>query len=487
VGDVGGRSAGGRGAERAAAGGRSWRARISSHEAFTHDSLDSLGYDWGRIADPSVPARRPLKVYLPRSTDDVVRAVKEAKTLGEELRVRGLGHSSNDLVLTDRGSVLLTQHLDRILGFDEGSRTVTVQAGAITAEIDDYLAARGYGLPVIGDHSHITAGGFASAGGVSTASHRHGLFIDNVEALEYVTWDGEVVACSRTERAEDFYRLLAGTGQHGVITALTCRAVPIDKRGTVLRKEQRFFRTLDRFLEVTARHAQSPVAANMVRCVWIDLAPGRSFGHVTTYHETPQTAGKRLRNRLAYGCLHGIGFLSGRLPCRADRALKSVGMAGVVVAPKYGSIKNVEVFIDKIVDFTVGDPTRWFVVWAPADRYRALFRSLYDLVVDARQRHRCFTFVSVDVGALASEYLTHGDPDRRFCWIMFYLGIDPRRLTDAILDELVARMDERCAAEGAYRYMHTRTVKDPALRARIDPNAYYARRADPAAVPVPGD
>src|SRR5215207_9971308 len=50
----------------------SWRSGINSHEDFRDDDLNSLGYDWNRIADPGAPAQYPLKVYLPQTTDDVV-------------------------------------------------------------------------------------------------------------------------------------------------------------------------------------------------------------------------------------------------------------------------------------------------------------------------------------------------------------------------------------------------------------------------------
>ena len=157
-----------------------WRSRISNHGTFTHDSLDSLGYDWGRIADPAVEPVYPLRVYLPRTTEEVIHVVKEAQVLGQRLVVRNSGHSSNDLVTPDRGSVLLTQHLNAVLALDEVAMTVRVQAGAALARIDDWLAEQGYGLPLIGSHGDISAGGFASVGGYSAASHRYGMFVDTV-------------------------------------------------------------------------------------------------------------------------------------------------------------------------------------------------------------------------------------------------------------------------------------------------------------------
>lgn len=84
------------------------RKRINSHETFVHDSIDSLGYDWARIADPHITPKFPLKVYLPRTTDDVIEVVNEVKSLGQRLVIRSKGHSSNDLVLFEGGSVLLS-------------------------------------------------------------------------------------------------------------------------------------------------------------------------------------------------------------------------------------------------------------------------------------------------------------------------------------------------------------------------------------------
>ena len=192
------------------------RYRPTSHETFSHGDLDSLGYDWGRIADPHVAPRHPLKVYLPETTDEVVAVVREAKLLDQRLIVRSKGHSSNDLVLGDRSRpVLCTEHLNRVLEVTRDGTTVNVQAGAVLAEVDRYLWRLAYGLPVIGDHNHITAGGFASVGGVSPASHRYGMFVDNVAALEYVDWNGRLVSCSPEQDSDRFYRVLAGTGQDG--------------------------------------------------------------------------------------------------------------------------------------------------------------------------------------------------------------------------------------------------------------------------------
>lgn len=467
------------------------RYQYTSHETFSHDSIDSLGYDWERIAQPGIAPRFPFKVYLPRSTDDVVRAVREGRQLGQRLRVRSKGHSSNGLVLEEGGCILCTEKLNAILEVDEDTPSVTVQSGAVLADIDAALAPRGLGLPIIGDHNHITAGGFASVGGISPASHRHGMFVDTVRSLELVTWEGELVRCGRAERPELFHRALAGLGRDGVIATLTVDLVRVDKWHDLVRNDMTLFRNVDRFIEESHRTISEPGDLLYERGVWADLR-GLRIGQFSRYAATPPTWYARFRNRLAYGYLHALGYWAGRLPHALDMLVKYLGIVGVIWSPRYATMKNVEFFTDKILDSTVGDPTRMLIVLAPRSRYPQLFRAMYDMCVDARARTGCFTMVSLYVKAIRSAYLAQGRAEDAFCELMLYLGIDPQRMTDAILDDLVARLDALCIEHGAFRYMHTRTGTDPDIRMRVDPNAFYRAvgvpeglvRPAPAATPV---
>ncbi|MGH4016661.1 MAG: FAD-binding oxidoreductase [Pseudonocardiaceae bacterium] len=456
-----------------------WKKKISSHETFTHDSIDSLGYDWERVADPSIKPKFPFKIYLPETTEDIIRVVNEASALGEQLAIRSKGHSSNDLVLSDRGSVLVTEKLSQILEVNEDEMTATIQPGAVSAEVDDYLASRGLGLPIIGDHNHITAGGFASVGGISPASHRFGLFIDTIERLQCVTWAGELLTCSRTENSEQFHKVLAGLGRHGVIATITVRIIRIDKYNTVLKNDQKHYYDVGKFVEGSAHAIRNPGDALMERGVWVNFptssGSGFGIGQFSAYHPTQQNWYARRRDSLSYDVLHGIGAIAGRLPRAVDRALKYVGMSGVLFSPAYATVKNIEFFTDKILDSTVGDPTRMFIVLAPLDRYEGLFQRTYELMLDFRTRHRCFTFLSVYVKSIKSEYLAQGGPDNQFCELMFYCGMAEGGMQPEVLEDLVEKLDDICIDSSGFRYMHSRTSKDPVRRERVDPNAYYTK------------
>jgi len=445
--------------------------RINSHEKFVHDSIASLGYDWARIADPDARPRYPFRVYLPQTTDDVVTAVNEARSLGLTLTVRAHGHSSNGLVVVDRGTILLTEKFNRVLDIDEVALTVTVQPGAQSADVDDALAAHGLGLPVIGDHAHVTTGGFASVGGITASSFRHGLFVDVIERVEYVTWDGEIVVCSRTQHADQFYRVLLGLGRYGVITSLTIGVERVDKAATVWRNRQTHYRSLEAFVDAAvALLGRPPADARFMRGMWVD-SPQFGLGQFSVYVETPPSTAARLENDVAYGFLHSLGVVAGRLPPVIDRPLKYVGLLGIVFSPRYATIKNAESFSDKILDATVGEPTRYLVAIARQARLGEVCQRLMALLRRYREDHGCFSVITVYLKGIRSAYLSGGRADdERWVEVLFYIAIRPDHFDEGILDRLVAEFDAICVDTEAYRYMHSRTTGDPAVRELIDPH-----------------
>src|SRR5690606_18398001 len=123
--------------------------------------------------------------YLPRDTADVVRTVRDSRVRAEGLTVVGGEVLDEGLQVPDHRAVVSLRRMNAVLDINLGRKTVRVQAGAKLSEIDRRLGAHGLGLPIVGDHRDITAGGFASVGGVSSAPHRHGLFIDQVVELDY--------------------------------------------------------------------------------------------------------------------------------------------------------------------------------------------------------------------------------------------------------------------------------------------------------------
>lgn len=449
-------------------------------------TLGSLGYDWERVGDPDAGPRRPFKVYLPRTTQDVVRAVTEARELGERLVVRGAGHSSNRLVTTTGGALLLTEWMDAVLAIDEKKLTCTMQGGAILAEADARLAEHGLGLPVVGYHDHVTAAGFASVGGISPASHRYGLFVDTVVELEYVDWSGRTHRCTPARKRDHFHRVLAGTGQHGVITSLTVAVVRVDKRRTVLRNARFLTADADEFVRRSGPLIRDPGDALMERGVWADLPlPGGlsvRLGQFSSYTGTPQNPLKSLWSRTAHGYQNLLGSWAGRLPAAVDDLVTYLDIGTVMLSPAYATVADAERFTDLVLGSTLGGPTRMFAVLAPAESYDVLFHQLYDLCRHERERSGAVTFISLYVRAIRSAYLSRGEPDRRHCELMLHLGVEPARMTGRVLDRLVNRIDDLAIAHDAFRSMHSMTTADPIKRQLVDPNTAYSDLDDATAL-----
>jgi hypothetical protein len=49
-------------------------------------------------------------------------------------------------------------------------------------------------------------------------------------------------------------------------------------------------------------------------------------------------------------------------------------------------------------------------------------------------------------------------------------------MTHELLEQLVEEFDDIVIENNGYKYMHSRTTKDPAKRAKVDPNLRHAER-----------
>jgi hypothetical protein len=456
--------------------------RPAGHVDLTHFGWDDLGHDWSLVADPSAPGRPPFAVYLPRSTADVARAVRESLALGRPLVVRGAGHSSNDLVTAPGGALLLTAGLDRVLDVDPVAGEVTVQPGAAVTAVDAALGAHGRGLEVVPDHPDITVGGFAAVGGFSPASLHSGLFVDTVVGVEYVDETGAVRRASRDDDPARLLFVLGGLGRTGILTQVRLRTVPADKDRAVVRNRRRRFRDVDDFVRAAQQLFAEPGAARFARASWLDLPKGNGIRLGTLSAFEPVATGERAargRAALAYGALRTAGRLSTALPGRLGVAAKYAGTAGLMLAPGYARHRDVERFSDGVIDWTVGEPSRLLVAIAPIEVLPQVFGDIYRAARYARSHDAGFTFVTVHLKAARSAYLAGGDPDRVFVEILLVVGLEPARLRRGALERLARRIDEACLRHGAFRYQHTLTSRRSVAEARrLDPHGQYEPVAD---------
>ncbi|MEA2219127.1 MAG: hypothetical protein QOJ35_1753 [Solirubrobacteraceae bacterium] len=160
----------------------------------------------------------PLRIYEPRSIDDVVAIVRAAETAGVGARAVGSGHSWSDAALTD-GFLMKTNRLARVPAPEpdflapawEGRSVIRTEAGIRIKELNAHLDRNGLGLSQMGGYDHQTV-----AGVISTSTHGSGIAFgplnDFVHSLDLVASGGRVV---RVERAGGPTNRAAYASHHG--------------------------------------------------------------------------------------------------------------------------------------------------------------------------------------------------------------------------------------------------------------------------------
>ena len=187
--------------------------------------LESHGRDWTRFRAP-----RPAAVAFPESVSQVQQLVAAAAAAEIALVPSG-GRTglSGGAVAADGEVVVSFDRMRRVLDFNRVDRTLTVEAGVVTATVQEHAAAEGLYYPVsfAAEGSSQIGGNIATnAGGIRVL--RYGLTRDQVAGLKVVTGRGEVLECNRglikNASGYDLRHLFTGSeGTLGLIVEATLR------------------------------------------------------------------------------------------------------------------------------------------------------------------------------------------------------------------------------------------------------------------------
>ncbi|MEO0651559.1 MAG: FAD-binding protein [Planctomycetota bacterium] len=164
--------------------------------------------------------------------DTIRAALDRARRDGRRVSVSGARYAMGAQPFRRDSVHLQTSAMDRVLGGDSERGWITVQAGAHWPSVIAATRTLG-GAPPHGwaiAQKQTGADRLSLGGAVSANVHGRGLrlgpLVDQIEALEVVTPDGEL---RRVDRASDgalFRHVVGGYGGFGVVHAVTLRLVP---------------------------------------------------------------------------------------------------------------------------------------------------------------------------------------------------------------------------------------------------------------------
>lgn len=249
-------------------------------------ALANASVDFGRIVQG-----RPQTVACPQTPADIVRLFHGANQQGISITPRGGGYSQSGQSINPDGITLDVSSLTAI-----ASDAEQVVCGAATTwrQLVDHLAPQGRLPSVMPLNLDLTIGGTLSAGGFSANSHRYGLSVCNVNALDVVTGNGDALTCSPQEHADVFAVALGGLGQCAVITSATLATRSIKPQ---VRLYYLLYEDLDQWLD----DQQMLATAHRV-----DYMEGFCAASIQGLHQTPK--GRRPLMHWLYGLHVGIEF-----------------------------------------------------------------------------------------------------------------------------------------------------------------------------------
>src|SRR5439155_10023852 len=188
---------------------------------------------------------------------DVGNALAFARANGLKVTAAGRRPSMGGQTFVKDGLVLNMRGLNRIT-VDATRKIVNVQSGALWADVQQRLDARGLSVKAMQSINIFTVGGTLSVNAHGVA-HRPGPIAPTVRALRVMASDGQVKTATPTQNVDLFRHVLGGYGLFGVILDVDLEVV--DNEMYELRTSYMDYRT---FADYYKQHVDGNEAVGLV-------------------------------------------------------------------------------------------------------------------------------------------------------------------------------------------------------------------------------
>jgi glycolate oxidase len=195
-----------------------------------HEQEDLLVY--GYDSTPGIH-HMPEVVVFPTTEEQVTEAVQIARREGLPIVPRGSGTGlSGGSVPACGGMVVCLTRMNRIIEIDEENLTATAEAGVVTLDLFNAVAAKGlFYPPDPGSQKISTLGGNIAENAGGLRGLKYGVTRDYVMALSGVLADGSTIRTGgknvKDVAGYSFRELMVGSeGTLGIITEVTVKLIP---------------------------------------------------------------------------------------------------------------------------------------------------------------------------------------------------------------------------------------------------------------------
>jgi decaprenylphospho-beta-D-ribofuranose 2-oxidase len=245
---------------------------------------------WEELTSLVGSTRTRSLVARPRTIEQCREALAYCRHNDMTICARGAGRGYGDLALNDGHALLDMSTMNRILGFDEKSMQVTVEAGTRLVDIFRAVHHRLLTLPASPTESHSSVAGAICANVNGKEAWHNGSFAHQIVRLTLLLANGETIEIDRSH--ELFKAVVGGIGLLGVIVDATLQLRPVPSPFVEINRIP--VPNVDALLETMAEVEKSRDAA----VVWMDAyARGRRIGrsviHTAKWIERSDTEPER--------------------------------------------------------------------------------------------------------------------------------------------------------------------------------------------------
>lgn len=197
-----------------------------------HSDMDLTLYGY----DASLERGRPDGVVLPNSTEEVARVVRLAYEEKTPIIGRGSGTNLSGGTIPVKGGIVIHfSRMNRVLEVDLPNRTVTVEPGIFTLDLQNMLAKKGFlYAPDPASQKVSTLGGNFGENSGGPHCLKYGVTTNHVLGAELVLYDGTVIwtgGKSQDNPGYDLTGLLVGSeGTLGIATKILLKLIPAPEK-----------------------------------------------------------------------------------------------------------------------------------------------------------------------------------------------------------------------------------------------------------------